>query len=986
MTLRLTWVNRLLGIVISSFIVGIDSPSLANSFDLAEIPQREHAIPQPTPLQRVREQLDQMDQVTDSGTFVDSYPLSLDSGESVGITLESLVFDVYLQLLDGIGQVLVEVDDIDDLNSNAFILFTADSSDNYEIRATSYAPAIGDYVLTIEHDININQALPQLSDDALTQVEARRFRAQGIAALDQGDMEQALAALTLAQANYESVGDRAGEASAWYNQGRVYVQLGRTDEAIAAYEQSASLHRDNNNQRGESVALNSLGLIYTRTGQYAEAQQTYTRALTLVRAIGEHVGEATILTHLGSAYKFMGNYPKALETYNQSLTLSRNLQDSHAEGITLNNMGALYYLVGRYDVALEHYETALNLVQGAGDHVNQISILTNIGVMHQDEGRFEEAMEIHQQALDLAISLSDVRKQGVIYNNIGVIHYELGDYSAALAVYEQALTIVQQVQDKRREAIILSNMGVILEEQGKLDEALKQHQAALAIASKSELQGFALNNIGSVLLVQGKLDEAIAYFFDSIEALEALRVDLEDRERIDLIDAQRSPYLSLQQALIQQKQIDKALEIAERNRAQAFVELLAQRSQPQSQVTVEPLTLDTITEIAQRQQTTFVEYSLMNDDRLFIWVIQPNGNITFRESDLTPLRSQRRSQASGPKASLDVRLERTPGRQRRQLRQLYNQLIVPIVDLLPNDPDARVTFVPQSELLLVPFAALLDESGEYLIQQHTILTVPSIQALSYIQLAEGASTPQAPLPQAYKNSNDIIDDNSKYLVVGNPVMPALPSLPGELPTPLAPLPASEQEALTIGQLLDSPVFTGHAAIESVVQQQMPESKLIHLATHGLLNYGIPDESNVQDMPGAIVLAPSPDKLDPITTTNNDGLLSSKEILELDLQADLVVLSACDTGLGRITGDGVVGLSRSFLAAGASSVVVSLWAVPDTSTAELMVAFYKNLIQGHDKGQSLRYAMLETLEQYPNPLDWAAFILVGNADSQLFLEN
>jgi len=302
-----------------------------------------------------------------------------------------------------------------------------------------------------------------------------------------------------------------------------------------------------------------------------------------------------------------------------------------------------------------------------------------------------------------------------------------------------------------------------------------------------------------------------------------------------------------------------------------------------------------------------------------------------------------------------------------------------------------VTFIPESELLLVPFPALLNEAGEYLIQRHHILTAPSIQALSYTQDRDpttvgGERGGDRPPLSSLKPSNNLAAANADgYLVVGNPVMPTLPSLPGELPVTLAPLPASEQEALTIGKLLNSPVLTGDLATESIVKQQISRARLVHLATHGLLNYGIPDQSNVQDMPGAIALTPSigTQASEPASSAASDGLLSSQEILDLDLQADLVVLSACDTGLGRITGDGVIGLSRSFLAAGTASIVVSLWAVPDSATAELMVTFYENMLQGNDKGRSLRYAMLDTLEQYPNPLDWAAFTLIGNANTTLF---
>ncbi|MEM6427580.1 MAG: CHAT domain-containing protein, partial [Cyanobacteria bacterium P01_D01_bin.128] len=140
--------------------------------------------------------------------------------------------------------------------------------------------------------------------------------------------------------------------------------------------------------------------------------------------------------------------------------------------------------------------------------------------------------------------------------------------------------------------------------------------------------------------------------------------------------------------------------------------------------------------------------------------------------------------------------------------------------------------------------------------------------------------------------------------------------------------------------------------------------------HGLLEYGDPQALAVRDFPGAIALAPG---------NGEDGLLTASEILDMDLQASLAVLSACDTGRGRITGDGVVGLSRSLITAGVLSVVVSLWAVPDSPTADLMSEFYRQLDQGQPKAQALRQAMLTTMETHRDPRDWAAFTLIGESE-------
>jgi len=178
------------------------------------------------------------------------------------------------------------------------------------------------------------------------------------------------------------------------------------------------------------------------------------------------------------------------------------------------------------------------------------------------------------------------------------------------------------------------------------------------------------------------------------------------------------------------------------------------------------------------------------------------------------------------------------------------------------------------------------------------------------------------------------------------------------------LPGSE-EARAIATLLNTKPLTGNQATETVVVQQMATHRIIHLATHGLL-----DDFLGLGVPGAIALAPD---------GKADGLLTANEILDLKLNSDLVVLSACDIGRGRITGDGVIGRLRSLILAGTPSVVVSLWAVPDAATASLMTEFYRALLKNPDKAQAMRQAMLTTLKQYPQPRDWAAFTLVGQGE-------
>lgn len=428
-----------------------------------------------------------------------------------------------------------------------------------------------------------------------------------------------------------------------------------------------------------------------------------------------------------------------------------------------------------------------------------------------------------------------------------------------------------------------------------------------------------------------------------------------------------------------QNKTNTALEIAERGRARAFVELLASKVSPNNQLNITPPNIKQIQQIAQQQKATLVQYSIIYDplkpqvkeewrqSKLFIWVIKPTGEVAFRTANLTPLwqkeniylndlvTSSREAISVGGRGIFSVEVDRVS--QKKRLQRLHELLISPIADLLPSDPNSRVIFIPQESLFLVPFPALQDKEEKYLIEKHTILTAPAIQVLDL----------------THKQQHSMPKSATDVLVAGNPTMPSVSIPIGSPPQKLAPLPNAEREAVEIARLFNTKAIVGKDATKTSIRQQMPKAKLIHLATHGLLddfkNSGVPG-AYAEGVGGAIALAPS---------GKDDGLLTASEILDLKLNASLVVLSACDTGRGDITSDGIIGLSRSLISVGTESVLVSLWSVPDAPTAFLMTEFYKNVQQKPDKDQALRGAMLTTMKQHPNPKDWAAFTLIGEAE-------
>ncbi|MBW4474920.1 MAG: CHAT domain-containing protein [Stenomitos rutilans HA7619-LM2] len=780
--------------------------------------------------------------------------------------------------------------------------------------------------------------------------------------------------------------------------------------AIAAYDQTIAIAREIKDRQLEANSLGSLGVVYYSLSDYAKATTYAQQQLTIARSLTDRLGEAAALNNLGNNFYALGNYGQAIAYLEQRLTIAREIQDRLGEAQSLGNLSSIYYDLGDYSKAIEVAFKGLTIAKAIQNPAVEAAFLTKLGNLYYINQDFSKAIEYHEKRLTTARATDDTSGIGLSLTNLGNVYRSMGQYAKAIDYHQQALVLARQMNDKPGESTILANLGVEYDEQGQFAQAIAAHRQALAIARAIKdpaTEGLVLNNLGNTLFQTRQYAEAEATLLAGLKTWETLRTTLgnNDRNQISLFDQQARTYRLLQRALVAQKKTDAALEIAERGRARAFVQLLARRlaeidrrSSEQSPLAESPPpTIAQIKQIAKAQNSTLVQYSITYKDilvdgkvqpreaELLIWAIAPSGTITFRSVDLSVLGktgitlndlvATNRDSIGIRRRGLDLTISMQPRpteqpsteAARRRAAQLYTLLIQPIANALPKDPNARVTFIPQRSLFLVPFAALQDPSGKYLIERHTILTAPSIQVLglTHQQREKRGVRSEARGVRGQGNSPDFPLPTSGSLVVGNPTMPLVSLQNGEPAEQLASLPGAELEAKAIAPLLGTQAITGDRATKVVIVQQMPQERMIHLATHGLL-----DDVKGLGIPGAIALAPS---------GKDNGLLTADEILDLKLTAELVVLSACDTGRGRLTGDGVIGLSRSFIAAGVPSLIVSLWAVPDASTAFLMTEFYQNLKKTPDKAQALRQAMLATLKKYPNPKDWAAFTLIGEAE-------
>lgn len=446
-----------------------------------------------------------------------------------------------------------------------------------------------------------------------------------------------------------------------------------------------------------------------------------------------------------------------------------------------------------------------------------------------------------------------------------------------------------------------------------------------------------------------------------------------DVDRIDSLDTAQTVLRKATELLLSLNEVERALVTTERSRARALLELMGQQEErpPNDEIVgggATSIELEDLRQVAMTHKATLIEYTVLSRDILQIWVVQPDGAIRAASVDLAEKKLSHdkvedlvtvsaRSLASARSRAVSrrptgrprgvARVESGPS-DKETLRRLHQLLVEPIARWLPQDPSSQVVFIPHDYLYFVPYPALVDDNGSFLIEKHTMQTAPSIKVLGLArELRER------------RRSSKV--DGGQVFVVGNPRMPI----------GLSPLPGAAKEADEVASLLDAVALKGPEATVDVVKAKLPQADLIHLATHGTFERTRADEPGRDGIPGALAFAPQGQK---------DGWLTATEISQMDLKADLVVLSACHTGTGRLSSDGVIGLARSFISAGVPSVVVSLWAIPDMPTSYLMSEFYRAWRgRGTSKAQALREAMLATLrhEEYRYPANWAAFTLIGD---------
>ncbi len=597
--------------------------------------------------------------------------------------------------------------------------------------------------------------------------------------------------------------------------------------------------------------------------------------------------------------------------------------------------------------------------------------LNAIAVTHGYMGRYDEALARLNEALDLARTLRSDRYVDFLRGNIAGIYNALGRYKEAAAALEE--TLASPTTENRLERLTqLTNSYVGL---GLKVRALETAEQAVALS-----KGMPPDDIAAVLAARAWAFQALGRFEAASTDLQGAQAAVEDLRAHTIPDdflkrgfGQRYQWvfaasISLLQA---QGRTREAIETAERARARAFLNLLASRRHTdEAQTTARhgaaPATFSQMVATAARLRSTVVAF-WVSDTETFVWLVSPGGRLATARIDVTAadLVSLVRDATGAGQATSGLLVG--AGRGARPWRALYQLLLAPVRQHLPTTAGSRLTIVPHGPLFGLPFAALRDPADRYLVETYDIHYVPAIGALSYTSRARRAST---------------------ALLVGDPS----PDAGRDRVLALPALPWAGREVEAIAGMMTSArptVLTGSAATEAGVRQSVAGKSLLHFATHGIVQ-------NEERLSSYLALSGGqlPEGRPEDATT--DGRLTADETYDLHLDAELIVLSGCRTALGPIMGDGVIGFTRGFLAAGASSVIATMWDVPDQTSFEVMRGFYRAWVgtgsatnRAAGKSRSLRQAQLSVLRALragkiqtngvtlpESPRLWAGYVLVG----------
>lgn len=854
------------------------------------------------------------------------------------------------------------------------------------------APAAGEAQIHLEANTIRASFGPTASARVLKR--AVRLTWAGERASQLGERRVAINKFREAAELFERSGVPAEAAKVFRRLGFLYQGLGYFDQSLLAYEKALAWFRDKHDIAGTADTLNELGVTLYKLGQYDKALQALREGLELHRSLGSTSAEAASLENLGSISTHLGDLQRAEDYLREALRLWRQNRDPAGESRALGGMGIVYLGLGRKMEARLAFDQAYGLQREFDDHISATRILLELGDLALAESKYQDGLTFFEKILAVPTVEETARTRALV--GAGSASWRLGDPVRALSLYQQALQRQRRSGDRLGEAQTIFAMARVERQQGRLEKALSLSTDACALIEslRSTVPGstlrasfLATNHEFYEIRVEILMDLAQLYPDHGYESA-ALGVSERARARslLDLladaqVDAGRgiAPFPHEQERVSMSKlaglerrnlRLRGALESYEA----AEMEFSTQRGGSEELRSPPPTTWPELAKVLD-PDVALLEYSL-GAKRSFLWVATRDSLTSY---ELPPRQTieDLAHQAFEYLSHSDGWMEAAAADQ--ALGRLSRVLLAPAASRLSYK---RLAIVPDGALEYIPFAALRspDHPELPLIAEHEIVSLPSASVL--VALRENA----AHRPVAPKTVAVFADPvfNSMDPRVAPAVRAARPEITTDTrATPVfARLSYSREEAEAILRLVparEASAFLGlDANRESVTAEALDEYRIVHFATHSVIDTTRPELSG-------IVLS-----LVDHAGHKQLGFLGLHEISNLRLNADLVVLSACQTALGReVRGEGLIGLTRSFYGAGARSVLASLWSVNDRSTAELMARFYRAMLENSlSPSAALRAAQVSMLREprFRSPYYWAGFILQGDwRQKQPFLE-
>ena len=811
-----------------------------------------------------------------------------------------------------------------------------------------------------------------------------------------GDFKKAIDYHELHLKIAKEVGDRTGEGKAYCNLGNAHHRLGDVEKAIDYHELHLKIAKEVGDRAGEGKAYGNLGNAHHRFGDFKKAIDYHELDLKIAKDVGDRAGEGKAYGNLGNAHNRLGDFKKAIDYHELHLKIAKEVGDRTGEGKAYCNLGNAHNSLGDFKKAIDYHELHLKIAKEVGDRAGEGKAYGNLGNAHHRFGDFKKAIDYHELHLKIVKRVGDRAGEGKAYCNLGNAHHRLGDVEKAIDYHELHLKIAKEVGDRAGEGKANCNLGNAHNSLGDLKKAIDYHELDLKIAKEvgdGAGEGMAYCNLGNAHHRLGDVENAIDCFKRSIAILNHIRDKLQfnDDWKVSYRNMHDTAYTNLWRLLLKQGKIIEALFCAEQGRAQALKDLMEENYGMKTTSAESGEGNVPTCDILSCLPSNIVFIGIDREEVVF-WVRKEGENVELRRGQISDgswknnvetylqfivenaclqlgvradVKCEDRSLEKVKDEKLANERSSTPRGSSTQLaknalRTLYDFLFGPIADLVQGN---EVIFVPEGPLCLVPYAAFMDLNSKYLCEALRIRVIPSLTTLKLITDCEA-------------------DYHSKTgaLLVGDPWVQGRTYKGAKLQQ----LQGARKEVKMIEQILGIAALIGKQATKDQVLKRLSSVALVHIAAHGDMATGeialAPNTAKSSSTPNSAQRSHFPVKDDDDDDDDDDDvLLTMKDVLDVKMRARLVVLSCCHSARGEVKAEGVVGIARAFLGAGARSVLVSLWAINDEATLEFMKIFYRHLVNETSTSQALNRAMkcMRESVKFSAVKYWAPFVLIGD---------